>query len=85
MSSTDTISSDHPIRRLYEQILIAWNQQDAPSMAAYFKEDGNLVGFDAPKLIRAQRSRTICGPSSPITPLRPTWQRSARFGCSVAM
>jgi len=46
MSSTDTISSDHPIRRLYEQILIAWNQQDAPSMAAYFKEDGNLVGFD---------------------------------------
>src|SRR5215204_2174251 len=46
MSSTDTISSDNPIRRLYEQILIAWNQQDAPSMAAYFKEDGNLVGFD---------------------------------------
>ena len=46
MSSTDTISSDHPIRRLYEQILIAWNQQDAPSMAAYFQEDGNLVGFD---------------------------------------
>ena len=46
MSSTDTISSDHPIRRLYEQILIAWNQQDAPAMAASFKEDGNLVGFD---------------------------------------
>src|SRR5215213_2622569 len=46
MSSTDTISSDHPIRRLYEQILIAWNQQDAPAMAASFKEDGNLVSFD---------------------------------------
>ena len=46
MSSTDTISSDHPIRRLYEQILIAWNQQDAPAMAAQFEEDGNLVGYD---------------------------------------
>jgi uncharacterized protein (TIGR02246 family) len=46
MSSTDTISSEHPIRRLYEQILIAWNQQDAAAMAAQFEEDGNLVGFD---------------------------------------
>jgi uncharacterized protein (TIGR02246 family) len=46
MSSTDTTSSDRPIRRLYEQILIAWNQQDAPAMAACFEEDGNLVGYD---------------------------------------
>jgi uncharacterized protein (TIGR02246 family) len=46
MSSTDTASFDHPIRRLYEQILIAWNQQDAPAMAAQFEEDGNLVGYD---------------------------------------
>jgi hypothetical protein len=36
MSSTDTAPSGHPIRRLYEQILIAWNQQDAPAMAAQF-------------------------------------------------
>ena len=46
MSSTDTISSDHPVRRLYEQILIAWNQRDAPAMAAYFEGGGNLVGYD---------------------------------------
>jgi uncharacterized protein (TIGR02246 family) len=46
MSSTDTVSSDHPIRRLYEQMLIAWNQQDAPAMAACFEVAGNLVGFD---------------------------------------
>src|SRR5918992_3899040 len=46
MSRTDTISSDQPIRRLYEQILIAWNQQDANAMAAQFEEDANLVGFD---------------------------------------
>jgi uncharacterized protein (TIGR02246 family) len=46
MSSTDTISSAHPIRRLYEEILIAWNQQDAAAMAAHFDKDGNLVGYD---------------------------------------
>src|ERR671932_2646884 len=46
MSRTDTTSSDHQIRRLYEQILISWNQKDAPAMAACFEEDGNLVGYD---------------------------------------
>jgi uncharacterized protein (TIGR02246 family) len=46
MSSTDTISSDDPIGRLYEQILIAWNQRDAAAMAAQFEEGGNLVGYD---------------------------------------
>jgi uncharacterized protein (TIGR02246 family) len=46
MSSTDTMSYDHPIRLLYEQILIAWNQQDAAAMAARFEEEGNIVGFD---------------------------------------
>ena len=40
------MSPDHPIRRLYEHILIAWNEQDAAAMAARFVEDGNLVGFD---------------------------------------
>jgi uncharacterized protein (TIGR02246 family) len=47
MAGTDTNSTaDHPVRRLYEQILIAWNQQDAAAMATWFEEDGNLVGFD---------------------------------------
>ena len=46
MSSNDITSSDHPIRRLYKQILVAWNQQDAAAMAARFEEDGNLVGYD---------------------------------------
>ena len=85
MLSTDTMSYDHPIRLLYEQILIAWNQQDAAAMAARFEEDGNIVGFDGSQVIRAQQSRTICVPSSPITPLRHTLQLCARFGCSVAM
>ena len=42
VSSGDT----DPIRKLYEQILIAWNQRDAAAMAACFEDDGNLVGFD---------------------------------------
>src|SRR5215204_1937549 len=47
MSSTDTTSTtEYPVRRLYEQILIAWNQQDAAAMATRFEEDANLVGFD---------------------------------------
>jgi uncharacterized protein (TIGR02246 family) len=46
MLRTDTTSTDYPIRRLYEQILIAWNQQDAAAMAAQFEKDGNLVGYD---------------------------------------
>jgi uncharacterized protein (TIGR02246 family) len=47
MPSTDTApSTDHPVRRLYERILIAWNEQDAAAMAARFEVDGNLVGFD---------------------------------------
>jgi uncharacterized protein (TIGR02246 family) len=47
MPSTDTApSTDHPVRRLYERILIAWNEQDAAAMAACFEVDSNLVGFD---------------------------------------
>ena len=38
--------SDQPIRRIYEQILMAWNKRDADTFASWFTEDGNLVGFD---------------------------------------
>ena len=40
--SSDTMA----IRELFEQILIAWNRRDAAAMAAGFREDGNLIGFD---------------------------------------
>jgi len=46
VSSSATATPDHPIRRLYEQILLAWNRRDAAAMAARFEADGNLVGFD---------------------------------------
>lgn len=69
MSSTITTSSDHPIRRLYEQILIAWNQQDAAAMAAQFEEDGNLVGYDGSQ---ADSRAAIEGHLRPIFADHPT-------------
>ena len=46
MASVHLTVPDHPVRDLYEQILLAWNQRDAAAMAALFDEDGNLIGFD---------------------------------------
>src|SRR6185295_19290595 len=46
MASISDASTTGAIRKLYEQILIAWNQRDAAAMAAGFEPDGNLVGFD---------------------------------------
>ena len=85
MSSTDTTSTDHPIRSLYEEVLIAWNQQDAAGMAAYFEEVSNLVGFDGSQADSRAAIEEHLRPILPITALRPTWQRYARFGCLVAM
>jgi uncharacterized protein (TIGR02246 family) len=36
----------HDIRRLYEEILIAWNRRDAAAMARCFDAAGSMVGFD---------------------------------------
>jgi uncharacterized protein (TIGR02246 family) len=33
-------------RRVYFALLAAWNRQDAPAMAALFRERGSMVGFD---------------------------------------
>lgn len=46
MLNSDSSAPDHAIRRLYEQILSAWNQRDAAAMAACFADDGNMIGFD---------------------------------------
>jgi uncharacterized protein (TIGR02246 family) len=46
MASISDASTTGAIRKLYEQILIAWNQRDAAAMAAGFEPDGNLIGFD---------------------------------------
>src|SRR5882672_1226261 len=34
------------IRRLYLELLTAWNSKDAAAMAACFAADGGMVGFD---------------------------------------
>lgn len=36
----------HDAVKVYEQLLNAWNTQDAEGFAALFTEDGNTVGFD---------------------------------------
>jgi uncharacterized protein (TIGR02246 family) len=70
MSSSDTTpSTAHPVRRLYEQILIAWNQQDAAAMASRFEEDGNIVGFDGSQ---ADSRATIEDHLGPIFADHPT-------------
>lgn len=38
--------SDTEIRRLYFQLLDAWNRRSAGDFAAPFAVDGNLIGFD---------------------------------------
>jgi uncharacterized protein (TIGR02246 family) len=85
MSSTVTTSPDHPIRRLYAQILTAWNRQDAPGMAVQFEKDGNLVGFDGSQADSRAAIEDHLHPIFADAPLRPTLRRCARFGCSVAM
>lgn len=34
------------VRRLYEELLTAWNNRDARRYAALFTEDASLIGFD---------------------------------------
>ena len=52
MPSTDTApSTDHPVRRLYERILIAWNEQDAASYVAIVRQI-RMLGRDV-GLLRA--------------------------------
>jgi uncharacterized protein (TIGR02246 family) len=46
MPSSNSTTPELWICRLYEQILLAWNERKADAMAARFEEDGNLVGFD---------------------------------------
>lgn len=46
MSASHVIEPDHPVRALYERILITWNERRAAAMAACFREDGSIVGFD---------------------------------------
>ncbi len=57
------------IRELYEQILIAWNRRDAAAMAAGFREDGNLIGFDGSQV---DSSQAIEAHLQPIFASHPT-------------
>ena len=53
MYSADADSSEHPIRSLYEQIVISWNRRDTSAMAARFEEGATSSGTTAAKPILA--------------------------------
>lgn len=45
---------------LYEEILAAWNRQDADAFAAKFADDGNTIGFDGSQMNgRAEIASTL--------------------------
>lgn len=42
------------VRRLYEELLTAWNHRDAPGMAALFAPDATMIGFDGSQVPGAE-------------------------------
>jgi uncharacterized protein (TIGR02246 family) len=36
----------HEVETLYQQLLAAWNNQDARGMAVLFAQEGEMIGFD---------------------------------------
>jgi uncharacterized protein (TIGR02246 family) len=41
---------EQAVRRLYESLISAWNQQYAAGMAGCFAETGNVIGFDGSQM-----------------------------------
>jgi uncharacterized protein (TIGR02246 family) len=56
------------VRRLYEELLTAWNDRDARRFAALFARDGSLVGFDGSQVDGAD----VEGHLAPIFAGHPT-------------
>ncbi|EPZ44487.1 SgcJ/EcaC family oxidoreductase [Alicyclobacillus acidoterrestris] len=44
-------SREQQVRALYQQLLDAWNNQDARGMADLYIEDGEQIGFDGSQVI----------------------------------
>jgi uncharacterized protein (TIGR02246 family) len=51
----------HDAVKVYEQLLNAWNNQDAEGFAAHFSEDGNVVGFDGSSMNGREEIATELG------------------------
>src|SRR5581483_1665454 len=45
-SPEPSMSDEHEVRLLYEELVGCWNRRDAAGLARLFAEDGTLVGFD---------------------------------------
>jgi uncharacterized protein (TIGR02246 family) len=62
-------SSAAQARRLYQEILAAWNARDAARYAAQFGESGSIVGFDGSQV---EGARAIEAHLRPIFESHPT-------------
>ncbi len=73
-----TASAAHPtdeeqVRRLYEELIEAWNARDASRMALLFADDGNVVGFDGSQMNGRSEIESVLGdifvqhPTAPYT------------------
>jgi uncharacterized protein (TIGR02246 family) len=61
-SFTSTKSADATeVRRVYRELLDAWNNRSARDMAALFAEDGNIVGFDGSQMNGPAEITTVLG------------------------
>ena len=38
------------IKKIYEELLSCWNNQNASGMASLFTSDGNVIGFDGSQM-----------------------------------
>ncbi|MFG1869789.1 SgcJ/EcaC family oxidoreductase [Micromonospora arborensis] len=59
---------DAAVRRLYEELLSAWNDRDARRYASLFTDDASLVGFDGSQVNAAE----LEGHLAPIFTDHPT-------------
>ena len=56
-----SVQDENEITTLYRQLLDGWNQRDAKAVAALFREDGHLIGFDGSQMHGSAEIATMLG------------------------
>ena len=63
------MSDTHIVKKLYEQLISAWNIRDAEGMANQFTVDGEMIGFDGSQELGRE---TMLSHLAPIFASHPT-------------
>ena len=63
------MSDTHNVKKLYEQLISAWNIRDAEGMANQFTVDGEMIGFDGSQELGRE---TMLSHLAPIFASHPT-------------